>query len=93
MWMLGAARQSPTARGVGNIKERISRLEKYESWSNCTPLNVKDIVSPALWEQYYALQEDILLKMRDAQKLALEIAQEIKLHVRQRAELDSTRRG
>lgn len=77
-WMLGKARRSPSARGIPDVTERVQRLALFESWSNCVPLNLKDLVSPELWEKYYALQEEILSKMREAQKLALEIAHEIK---------------
>jgi hypothetical protein len=40
-----------------------------------------ELVSPKLWEQYYAMQEEILNRMRDAQKLATEIAREIKSQI------------
>lgn len=77
-WMNGIARHSPTSRKVTDIEKRISYLQQYESWADCVPLNVKDLVSPKLWDQYYGLQEEILSKMRDAQKLSKEIALEIK---------------
>jgi HNH endonuclease len=77
-WMLGVARHSPSARKIADIKHRIARLERLESWANCIPLNVKELVSPELWEQYYTMQEEILTKMRAAQKLAIEVALEIK---------------
>jgi 5-methylcytosine-specific restriction endonuclease McrA len=77
-WMLGVAPRAPSIRKIPDIAERIARLEKFEAWSECVPLKVEQLVSPKLWHQYYALQEDILQKMRDAQKLALEISREIK---------------
>jgi hypothetical protein len=77
-WMRGIARHSPSARKITDIEHRIARLEQFESWATCVPLNVKALVSPNLWEQYYVLQEEILNRMRDAQKLAVEIAREIK---------------
>lgn len=77
-WMLGEARHSPSARKVADVYERIGRLEEYESWAKCIPLNVKELVSPELWDQYYAIQEEILNKMRAAQQLATQIAREIK---------------
>jgi 5-methylcytosine-specific restriction endonuclease McrA len=77
-WMLGAAPRSPTVRRVPDIPARIARLEQFESWSKCVPLNLEAIVSKELWAQYYALQHDILEKMRAAQKIAIQIAQEIK---------------
>src|SRR5258708_1517885 len=80
-WMLGAAPRSPTARGISDLKQRIARIERFEAWSNCVPLNIREIVSPKLWDQYYAMQEEILRRMQDAQKLAVEIADEIKSRV------------
>jgi 5-methylcytosine-specific restriction endonuclease McrA len=78
VWMLGKAPRAPSIRKISDLTQRIARLEKFESWSGCVPLNIEQIVSPQLWQQYYALQEDILQKMRDAQKLATEISREIK---------------
>jgi hypothetical protein len=77
-WMMGKARRSPSARGISDVAKRIERLTRFESWSDCVPLNLKDLVSTELWEKYYALQEQILNKMREAQKLAQEIAREIR---------------
>lgn len=77
-WMRGVARHSPSARKIADIEHRITRLERFETWAACTPVNIKELVSPSHWEQYYALQEDILSKMRDAQKIATEIAHEVR---------------
>lgn len=77
-WMLGAAPRSPSVRGIPDVAQRIARLERYEAWGSCVPLNISDLVSPNLWDKYYAMQHEILLKMREAQKLAVEIAREIK---------------
>lgn len=77
-WMLGAAPRSPSVRRVPDLQERIARLERFESWGNCVPLNIKALVPPELWDEYYAMQDEILQKMRDAQKLAVRIAHEIK---------------
>ncbi len=77
-WMLGVARHSPSARKILDIQLRIGRLEDYEAWASCTPLDVVRLVSPELWERYYVIQGEILGRMRDAQKLAIEIAREIR---------------
>lgn len=77
-WMRGVARHSPSARKIADIEHRVTRLERFETWAACTPVNIKELVLPSRWEQYYALQEDILSKMRDAQKIATEIAHEIR---------------
>jgi 5-methylcytosine-specific restriction endonuclease McrA len=78
VWMLGKAPRAPSIRKIPDLEQRIARLEKFEAWSGCIPLKIEEIVSPELWQQYYALQEDILQKMRAAQKLAAEISREIK---------------
>jgi 5-methylcytosine-specific restriction endonuclease McrA len=77
-WMLGKARWSPTARGIPDVNDRIARLQRFESWSNCVPLKLHELVPAELWQRYYAMQDEILRKMREAQILALEIAQTIR---------------
>lgn len=77
-WMLGKARHSPSGRGIPDVTERIKRLQRFESWAKCVPIHVEGLVSSELLGRYYLIQDEILQKMRDAQKLALQIAQEIK---------------
>ncbi len=77
-WMQGVARHSPSARKIADVEHRIARIEQYESWANCVPLDIESLVSPNRWKEYYAMQEEILNRMGDAQRLAKEIAQEIK---------------
>lgn len=82
IWMRGNAKLSPKSRGIEDIELRISRLERYEIWENCERIQVQQLVSPELWDRYYKLQEQILAKMREAQTLALEIANVLKGHGR-----------
>lgn len=77
-WMRGNAKLSPKTRGIRDIELRISRLERYEAWANCQPIQIQELVSPELWDQYYRLQDEILTKMREAQTLALEIAKTLR---------------
>ena len=78
VWMLGAAPRSPSVRRVPDITTRIACLERFEDWSKCVPLNLETMVSKELWQQYYDLQDDILQKMKEAQKIAAQIARQIK---------------
>jgi hypothetical protein len=78
IWMLGSAPRSPSARGIPDVEERIARLARFEAWGKCVPLTIQDLVSPNLWTEYYVIQEEILKRMRDAQKVAAEIAREIR---------------
>jgi hypothetical protein len=82
IWMRGNAKLSPKSRRIEDIELRISRLERYEIWANCERIQVQQLVSPELWDRYYKLQEQILAKMREAQTLALEIANVLKGHGR-----------
>jgi hypothetical protein len=84
-WMLGPAKLSPTTRGIKDIAVRVARLQEYETWASCSPLPVETLVTPDLWEKYYALQGEILKKMQEAQKLASEITQQIKSKLPERA--------
>ncbi len=78
-WMQSNARLSPKSRGVKDLVDRISRLEQYEGWANCYPIQVEGLISPELWDRYYKLQDEILAKMREAQALASEIAKHLRI--------------
>jgi hypothetical protein len=77
-WMLGTAKLCPGRRGIHDLQLRIQRLERYETWANCTPLNIQELVPADLLSQYYAMQEAILSRMRKAQALAAQISVEIR---------------
>jgi len=77
-WMQGQARLCPGKRGILDLQSRVERLERYEKWANCTPIDVESIVSPELLSRYYAIQEEILGRMRDAQAIAQQISAEIR---------------
>lgn len=76
-WMLSSAPRSPKARGVKDLDEKIGRLESYEKWAQCEPLKVDELVEPELLSKFYLMQTDILLRMKDAQELAVQIAKRI----------------
>ena len=77
-WMTGSAPLSPSTRGVKDLEGRITRLEAFEQWVNCRPLDIKSEVDEKLWDQYYGLQSDILKKMREAQQLAITIRETVR---------------
>ncbi len=77
-WMLGAAKLCPGKRGIHDVQLRIQRLERYETWADCAPLNIQELVSAELLSQYYAMQTEILSRMREAQALAAKISVEIR---------------
>jgi hypothetical protein len=73
-WMLSAkTKRSPTRRGVKGIRERIRRLEKFEKWADCCPLDIPKLVDAKMLSDYYRLQKKILHDMYAAQALAMRI--------------------
>jgi HNH endonuclease len=80
-WMSGSARLSPTTRAVKDLNIRIERLERYEAWAKCAQLKIDEIVNADLLAKYYAIQTEILQKLRNAQQLASQISDEIKNRV------------
>ena len=83
-WLLGPARLCPGKRGISDLHLRVERLDKYERWANCTALNVSNLVSPDLLSRYYAMQDEILKLMREAQSVAVQIS--LEMRNRQQAE-------
>jgi hypothetical protein len=83
-WMASPARLSPTTRRVTDVAIRVKRLEEYEQWANCEPLRIETLVDSATWEKYYALQQEILTKMREAQEVAVTLSRQIKKGANQR---------
>jgi 5-methylcytosine-specific restriction endonuclease McrA len=76
-WMLSKAKRSPTSRLIKDIPERIKRLEAYERWADCRPLDVRKLADEQLWVRYDQLQQQLLRKMKTAQALASEIKKQI----------------
>jgi hypothetical protein len=72
-WMLSQAPRSPTARNVGDVSERICRLETFEQWRQPTQVDFLAAVEPEDWERYWSLCEAVNSELRRAQDVAEEI--------------------
>lgn len=72
-WMRSTAPLSPTARGISDIEERITRLQEYEQQGRPTRIDFETAVGDALWERHWAHHRRILDLMREAEADALEI--------------------
>ena len=68
--MRGKVKLSPAARGRVDLENRIELLEEYEAWAKCQRLDIERLVDPDKWKEYYALQDEILSRMRAAQNIA-----------------------
>ena len=70
-WMLGPARHSPKTRNVTDINERVAKLESYERWGNCQPIDFTTIVPADLWKEHWTNLQRIHDDMKTAQDTAL----------------------
>jgi len=75
--MMSNARLSPKSRSIADVEARIARLTSFEEWAKCAPIRIEEHVNPEMWAQYYRLQDEILEKMREAQRLALGISKSL----------------
>ena len=75
--MLGQAKGSPTRKGVGDVQERIARLEVFERAAGAvnvmTNEALRDIVGAELWDRYWQHLDDLKALMIAAQREAQEI--------------------
>jgi hypothetical protein len=76
-WMMGKARGSPTTRGVGNVADRVSCIEKFVSWGNVSPLQFEDMVPREMWRDYWDQLSAVTNAMRAGQEKATLVRQHI----------------
>jgi HNH endonuclease len=76
-WMVSKAVHSPANRGIPDVAARIERLEANEKWAACEPLDIEAIVDSELWARYFTIQNDVLGKMVEAQRLASQIKEQV----------------
>jgi 5-methylcytosine-specific restriction endonuclease McrA len=74
LWMFSNARWSPTSRAVVDLEQRAKRIENYQAWAKCEPLDIVAAVPPDLLAKYYDVQSEILTSLKTAQDIALEIS-------------------
>ena len=69
-WIVGAARLSPTGRGLGGGADRIGRLEAYEQWRSPTRVDFESVLGRDGWEHYWSLCEAVIEQLRQCQQVA-----------------------
>ena len=68
--MNGAAKGSPRSRKIPDIEERMKRLQDYEMWRKPTKIEYRSIAGEEDWNEYLALRDEIILKLKEAQAKA-----------------------
>jgi len=76
-WMMGKARGSPTMRGVKNVADRVSCIEKFVAWGNVNPVQFEDMVPREMWRDYWDQLGAVTNAMRAAQGKAMLLRQHI----------------
>ncbi len=71
--MLSDAKLSPKIKGIGDLNERINRLEASEIWGIPTKVDFQEIVGKEPWEKHWENWEQVQNAMRESQKLAEQI--------------------
>ena len=72
-WIVSSAKLSPKTREIGDLEERIKKLEAYESWLEPTVVDFEAVVGKEKWKQHWDNWEQVQDTMRQAQELATEI--------------------
>lgn len=73
-WIRSGAKWSPVTRGKQGLDERVRRLEAFEAWAQCIPVDIASLVPPAVWDGYWRLLDEVLAKLDEADAAAVEIA-------------------
>jgi hypothetical protein len=68
--MLSSAPRSPTGRKVGNVPERIARLDAYERWRPPTHIDFEATLGREKWDHYWSLCDAVNAELREAQQVA-----------------------
>jgi len=83
-WIDGTARNSPRSKGVADLPDRISRLERFVAWARIEPLVLRDLAGPELWDSYWQRLSEIEHSMKQAQVQALALRMAIRQSIEQR---------
>jgi hypothetical protein len=81
-WIIGDANLSPKSQHIPDLKKRIERLEKYESWGNIKPLDLRSMVDNAVWEEHWTNWQNLLKAMAKAQSHAIKLQEVIEERTR-----------
>ena len=76
-WMFSDARLSPKSKGVVDLDERASIIERYEAWTRPTHVDFAALVGEELWAEHWANHRALLQQMREAENVVERIRERI----------------
>jgi hypothetical protein len=59
------------------LKERVERLDHFESWGDVAPISFEKLVSEQTWKEYWDQLDVVLASMKVAQEKAAEVREQI----------------
>ena len=77
-WIKSDAKLSPKSRRIADLDERISRLDNYDKWANCSPMPVEQVVGKQLYEDYFRKLDNIVTEMKKAQDMATKLKEKLR---------------
>ena len=72
-WMEGDAKLSPKTRRIPDLKERVIRLQNYETWRQPRKIDFAAIAGPEMWQRHRQNWRSVLDLLKKSQELAEEI--------------------
>lgn len=79
IWMLSAAKRSPTTRGKTDVAERIERLEAYTKWREPRRVKFEDVLGSDHYAKYWVLWEETIAKLKECQAIADELREKVRV--------------
>jgi hypothetical protein len=77
LWLGGNSTGAQKAKSKSGLKERIERLEKFDGDADVNPIIISDLVEPEKLNAYWKKLDEIILQMKEAQKIADDINSDI----------------
>ena len=84
-WMISDAKLSPKTRGIKDLSERMSKLERYEKTHPCKKYDFERIAGEDLWKLYMEKQEMLHEMMDDSQRFVNTVKEVIEHEIKEGA--------
>lgn len=60
-------RKSARTRSLPDLKDRVSRLQKFEEWGRVKPIDLQALVDTDIWNAHWTNHASVQQRMKDAQ--------------------------
>lgn len=82
IWIRGPARHSPATRNIADLDQKVEALERFEAKFPCKQMDILALLERnQTWTTYRALLDDIVERMREADRLSAQLRQQLGEHL------------